>query len=205
MSETKPLTMSAEQEANDRCNRGSFGHYARSIRAYAEIDALRAALAEAQRERDEAQREAAELEMDRSVEAYRLDKAELAAAQLNARTLREAGEGLRRAVGNGHPHVDWVAACERFVAALSAPADEAALDAYALRVAEAVIAQARDATCWMCRLENSQGGYQSVAYLGSVNSPAGYQHCDGPHMRRGCAASAIRALDLHAIVKGVER
>lgn len=43
----EPLTMSAEQEREDRNNAGMvFGHYARALHAYAEIDALRARIAE---------------------------------------------------------------------------------------------------------------------------------------------------------------
>lgn len=172
MSETKPLTMSAEQEhrirvqydLHEQPDRRTCGVCA----LLAEIDALRAALAEAQRERDEWLVEGStHCCHDGKVRPWPTvvcslcgprwhtsTASALAAAQLNARTLREAladfGEhgrdcpwahfsAGRPKEGGGYEMLyrgtwyevkpeDKRPACTcGFAAALSAPADEAAL------------------------------------------------------------------------------
>lgn len=139
--ETKPLTMSDYDEEMSRLEANEHGNSGEVRMLWAEIDALRGALAEAQRERDA------------EVATGNMALAKLAAAQLNARTLREAARDVDSWFGTIHgwayrTHGDSGHAISdsflrlRNAAALSAPADEAALRSFGLQVAGAVWAQA---------------------------------------------------------------
>lgn len=138
--ETKPLTMSAEKW-DVLCKivttaRPGTKSGAALLATFKELYAVRAALAEAKRERDEATIRAHQVSM--AMENFEPDhERALAAAQLNARTLREALVSLNPFVAEDFPRggddprecvtPSYRHAYRLMRAALSAPADEAAL------------------------------------------------------------------------------